>query len=491
MSTIRRRLTLHLLLVWVVLLAIGGGVAYSVTRTALTRQFDDALHAKATALAGHIEQNNSHVELELSSQFAGDFDTDGAAFFQISGTDGRVLLRSRSLRDEVIPLHEVGSNAPSRWNLKLNSELAVRAIAMPFQPRRAHEFREADEDQPLERRRARNPVERAASPELVAVVAVDRRNLDNSLSTLAIVLAGSGLLVLTLTAVSVPLLLRLEMAPLDRLTDQTQRITAESLSVRFPTDGLPGELTPIATRLNGLLERLQVSFERERRFSDDLAHELRTPIAEIRSLAELALKWPDGRSAETDRDVLHVALQMEKMVSRLLLIARSDAGQTGLVADRVELAPLVSGVCESYQARTKDRRLAVEVRIPSKLQIESDAVALRSIVANLFENAVEYSPVKSVLQIRCELENGKFALSVTNPVENLEPADVPYLFERFWRKDTARTGGEHAGLGLSLAQALATTIGFSLVAKLTNDRMLTRAAERPGAATASDAFAVG
>ena len=247
---------------------------------------------------------------------------------------------------------------------------------MMFQPRRANEGEEVNNGR-VEGR------EDQAGNELLVVLAVDRRTLDDSVASLAIVLAGSGLFVLVLTSVAVPLLLRHEMAPLDRLSDQTQRITAESLDVRFPTAGLPGELTPIATRLNGLLERLQVSFERERHFSDDLAHELRTPIAEIRSFAEMALKWPDSRTAETDRNVLDIAVQMERMVARLLLIARSGAGQTTLATDRVELAALVAAICESYQAKTLERRLTVEVGIPPKLQIESDTVALRHCVESV------------------------------------------------------------------------------------------------------------
>jgi two-component system sensor histidine kinase QseC len=466
MNTIRRRLTLHLLILWGVLLSIGGGIAYSVTRTALTRHFDEALHAKAAALAGQIEEHKRRIVLEISAQFKGEFDTDGSAFFQISDRTGRVIARSNSLHDESLPVDLAVTKAPKYWDLKVNSQLEARATTMLFQPRRANEGEEVKNSRVEDR-------EDQVRNELLVVLAVDRRTLDDSLSSLAIVLAGSGLFVLVLTTVAVPLLLRHKMAPLDRLSDQTQRITAESLDVRFPTAGLPGELTPIATRLNGLLERLQVSFERERHFSDDLAHELRTPIAEIRSFAELALKWPDGRPADTDQNVLDIALQMEKTVSRLLLIARSDGGQTALAHDRVELASFLGAICESYQARVLERHLLVNVRIPHKLQLEIDAVALRAILSNLFENAVEYSPIDSAIQIQSELNNGDIVLSMTNSVQRLSREDVPYLFERFWRKDAARTGGQHTGLGLSIARALATTIGFTLSATFQDDNRLT------------------
>ena len=94
-------------------------------------------------------------------------------------------------------------------------------------------------------------------------------------------------------------------------------------------------------------------------------------------------------------------------------------------------------------------------------------------MSNLFENAVEYSPTDSVIQIQSEVHNGTIILSITNPVQRLSREDVPYLFERFWRKDTARTGGQHAGLGLSIARVLAKNIGFTLSASLGGDNRLT------------------
>ena len=123
-----------------------------------------------------------------------------------------------------------------------------------------------------------------------------RRELDRTLATLQLVLAGSGLLLLAATALVVPRVLRRELKPLQSLAAEAARIDAASLSARFATEGLPGELAPIAARLNELLARLEDSFERERRFSSDVAHEFRTPVAELRSLAELAIKLPDTRA---------------------------------------------------------------------------------------------------------------------------------------------------------------------------------------------------
>jgi signal transduction histidine kinase len=118
---------------------------------------------------------------------------------------------------------------------------------------------------------------------------------------------------------TVPLLLRVELAPLDRLAEQTRQVSATSLGTRFSTEGLPRELLAISSPLNDLMERLQTAFERERQFSDDLAHKFRTPIAELRSLAEVALKWPEARSAEMNQNVVALAQRMDSKINRLLL----------------------------------------------------------------------------------------------------------------------------------------------------------------------------
>jgi two-component system sensor histidine kinase QseC len=279
--------------------------------------------------------------------------------------------------------------------------------------------------------------------------------------------------VLTLTSILVPAVLRHELAPLGELAAQAQRIEAESLSGRFTTSGLPGELVPISSRLNDLLQRLQKSFDRERQFSDDLAHEFRTPIAELRSLAEFSLKWPENRDEEMDKNVLTIALQMENIITSLLAIARGSMGAVTIAAMPVELGELVSSVCAAFQSRAETRGLKFHVVLPSNFKIHTDPTLFRSIVTNLLDNAVEYSQSGSVIKIKGESLDGRFGLGIGNKAERLESSDLPHLFDRFWRKDTARSGGEHSGLGLTLVQAFATSLGYSLKASLDEPGELT------------------
>jgi two-component system sensor histidine kinase QseC len=317
------------------------------------------------------------------------------------------------------------------------------------------------------------------------VVASDRRALDETLVTLALVLAASGLLLLVVTALVVPRVLSRELFPLNQLADQAARISADSLASRFPTEALPGELTPISSRLNDLLGRLQQSFERERSFSADLAHELRTPIAELRSMAELALKWPEAREAQTDREVLAIALQMQRIVNLLLALLRSEQGQLAVVRENVALGPLVESVWQPLAKKAASKQLDVARNIRDSDRIETDPVLLRSILSNIMDNAVEYSPPGGIVRIAAGVGSGRFTLQLTNTVEHLLPDDVPKIFDRFWRKDAARSNNEHSGLGLSLSRAFAQVLGYELTAAMNDESLLALSLSGPAFPTAA------
>jgi two-component system sensor histidine kinase QseC len=234
---------------------------------------------------------------------------------------------------------------------------------------------------------------------------------------------------------------------------------------------MPEELRPITSRLNDLLGRLEESFDRERRFSADLAHELRTPLAELRSLAEVELAWPEGKDSGQHRATLNIALQMEAMVTRLLEMARSENGEISLQTEPVLMAPLLNEVWQPLADKAKRKQLAFTFNVPPDAAIQTDRALFRSILTNLLANAVEYTPQNGRGEINWRKDTGE--LTVSNTVHDLGAADVPHLFERLWRKDKSRTGNDHCGLGLALSQTFAGFLGFNLKAGLNSERTLT------------------
>jgi two-component system sensor histidine kinase QseC len=243
---------------------------------------------------------------------------------------------------------------------------------------------------------------------------------------------------------------------------------------------MPMELLPICERLNDLLARLENSFTRERQFTADAAHELRTPIAELRSLSEVSLKWPDDAEA-TDlafQDALQIACKMETIILRLLALARSESGRQLIVLTDVSVAEMVEESWRSFSDRATENRLIVVREISSDLHLRTDHTLFEAIIANLFSNAVEYTPEGGTVRIWAGLQDSWVRLAVSNTVDHLAADDLPNLFERFWRKDAVRTPSEHTGLGLALSKAFAELLGYRLTAELT-DGTLTIALQGP------------
>jgi signal transduction histidine kinase len=454
MNSLRRQLTRHLL--GATLLLLGGGLAamFFAARDAAIDQFDFALRAKALALSTLTFATDDGVRVEFSDRFFRGFeDRKPRDFFELWSTMGQPIARSESLtRARELPRRAGTTTQPAYWNFNLPSGRPARAIGFVFHPK------------------LRAGATPAAATDVQLVVATDRDELDDTLWQLVGLAAGCAVLLVVATLWIVPRVLRRGLQPLGQLGEQAAAIDARSLATRFDSAALPTELQPIARRLNDLLARLEASFERERRYSADLAHELRTPLAELRSAAECALKWPESREPSTDRDTLAIAQQMERLVGHLLALARSEHGQQGLVLETVPLEPLVRDVWRAFADRAAERRLAVAVSLVPT-QAPADTALLRSILANLFDNAVDYAPTGGAVTIAVGEAGGRPAIVVANDAPTFTRSDLPHLFDRFWRKEAARTGGQHVGLGLSLARSFAEAMGWTLTAALDGSRL--------------------
>jgi len=451
MKSIRRQLTLTLLPGFGLLLVLSSTAIYFLTRAALLGEFDAGLQAKALTIMSLAEQSQDGIQLEPPNTFYGELNGNVTPrFYELWQADGKLCTRSESLNGVDLPRPLAMPSKPEYWNANLPGGQAGRAIGLRFTPKSENE--ETTQLRPLQ---------------AILVVAADRRSLDQTLAILAAVLAGAGLLTIAITVPMVGVSLRRGHAPLGQLARQAAAISADSLQSRFPVEPMPEELRPITARLNDLLGRLEGSFERERRFSADLAHELRTPLAELRSLAEVELAWPEGET-EKYHATLNIALQMEAMVTRLLELARSENGKISLQFESVLLAPLVEEVWHPLAARANGKQLAFDFKVPPDAVIQTDRALFRAILTNLFSNAVDYAPQNGRGEI--SWEGGLGQLTVSNTVDDLNAADVPHLFERLWRKDKSRTGGDHCGLGLAVSHTFAELLGFSLKARLSGEK---------------------
>ena len=261
------------------------------------------------------------------------------------------------------------------------------------------------------------------------------------------------------------------LAPLDRLGEAVAGVDAGSLATRFEIGPLPVELQPIAKRLNELLARLESAFAREKRFTATAAHELRTPLAELRSLAEVNLMTPasEAERAESWRDALAATRRMEALAVRLLELTRCEDPARLIHREPVALTDAVAEAWRPWAARAGERGVFLELDLPADLEARTDAAVLAIVLENLCGNGAEHAPTGTAVAVAGAREPDSVTLRIRNRAGTLTAADVPHLFERFWRKDGARTAGQHHGLGLALAAEFAAVIGGDLSAKLDGD----------------------
>ncbi|GAA5126240.1 sensor histidine kinase N-terminal domain-containing protein [Luteolibacter yonseiensis] len=462
MKSIRHQLTRQLVAGTLVIAGCGGAATYLTMRAAVLNQFDEALLGKARAISALTQQGRGgKPRLELDDVRSLGFTESGSEdFFQLRLLDGKSVARFPAFVS--LPRPENSTDSPVFQNIELPGDIDGRAVSFAFTP-----DREDDDDNDGDEKRRRKPV--AAT----IVVASSRHSLDTTLHMMLAAL-GMGTTVLLASAwIIVPRVLRRGMLPLDEFASRVSGINTDSLSTRLPETGTPSEIAPIARCLNDLLIRIGASFERERRFSADLAHELRTPLAELRSQAELSLKWPDTRAAGADADTLAIALRMEHLVTRLLALARAEGGHSGMVREKVPIQSAVLTAWRPFANQADAKGLRVTFNLPSDQTIESDPALLREILSNLFSNAVDYTPADGEVDVAGSPASSPFRLTVSNTVQDLDSKDVENMFDRFWRKEASRSDDEHAGLGLALARGYAQALGLDLGAGLDGPFRLT------------------
>ncbi len=249
--------------------------------------------------------------------------------------------------------------------------------------------------------------------------------------------------------------------PLQEMVRQTEQITANRLSDRIPIENPQDELGQMANVLNGLLHRLEESFDQLKRFTSDVSHELRTPLAAMRSVGEVALQ--KDQSPEAYRDVIGSMLEevtrLTRMIDALLTISRADAGQIGLQKSSFRFNDLVQEVVALVGVLAEEKEVALEVRGDNAVWIDADRTILRQAVLNLLDNAVKYSPVQSRVLITLmalpaaagQLTSAE--LLIADQGSGISAEYRTRVFDRFFRVDEARSreaGG--AGLGLSIAK---------------------------------------
>ncbi|MCX5684538.1 MAG: ATP-binding protein [Planctomycetota bacterium] len=473
-GSLRSRLLLLTVAGMTLVLAVFALAMNAAVDQSLTGGFDAALAATARTLAAEVDQEDGKImatfddaEMDLSVFKR----AERAEYFQLWSEDGTVVARSPSLGSADLPRGAASPEAPGFDPVVLLDCRRGRAVTFVFLPK-------------VEEKDGRSPG-RPTSGCATLVVARGTADIDAKRSAFRWLLGGAAAGTILLTLLVSALVVRQGLRPLDKLAAQIAAIREESLDTTIPPDGMPREMTPIVNRLNDLLHRLQDAFQRERAFTADAAHELRTPLAGIRATLEVALsraRTPEEYQGAL-RESVEIVGHMQAVVTDLLLLARLEGGQVPLRPEPVPLGQEVERLWRPLAGLAEKRAVRFASQVPADLVAAADRELLAMAISNLLANAAEYTNDGGRIEISGRAAEGKVELAFSNTACCLSPEQAEHVFERFWRGDAARAAGVHCGLGLALVDRAVAVLGGKASAAVSPDGVFTVRLVLPAAAS--------
>ena len=423
---------------------------YFAVERALWGAFDDDLRDLAATLAGSVELDHEGYDLELLARGTTTSAQPGRrTHLQVWSPDGAPMYRSPGLVGAELPRF-----GPDVFALGVG-DAELRGIVLRFAP-------------------AFDPEDGVVSTELLTItVAREVAGTRGLLATIAGWFLGLGLVILLAAALAVRLGVGRGLRPLAEIGARIAAIDEHVLTARVPEGDLPRELQPVVVRLNALLSRLEAAFARERRFTADAAHELRTPLAILHAMLELALQRPrsPAEHCETLAAALATVEQTTGLVERLLMLARLDAEAGAHRHAACELHALVIVAWETLATAASERGLVLRDQVDPAQVCDADPDALRLILTNLLGNAAAYTTPGGWVAVESDPDAG-VVLAVVDSGPQLTAEQLTAVFDRFWRGDAARSDDGHFGIGLALVRSLCAALGWTVSAENRDDGSL-------------------
>jgi two-component system OmpR family sensor kinase len=253
------------------------------------------------------------------------------------------------------------------------------------------------------------------------------------------------------------------LRPIEAVTAELDAIGPANLGSRLTPPPVADEVARLTAVINALLERLERASATERRFASDAAHELRTPLAVLRTGLEVALAR--DRSAQQNRAALGDAhrevLSLCRIADELLMLSRLN-GEVMVDRQRLNLSALLSEIAATVGPLAQAREIKLSVNAPEDVFVHGNAAHLRRLIVNLLDNALKFTPAAGLIEVGLKSDSNRAIIRVADTGEGIHPADLPHIFDRFFRG--AGSPGDGSGLGLSLCREIARAHGGDIAA---------------------------
>ena len=249
------------------------------------------------------------------------------------------------------------------------------------------------------------------------------------------------------------------LAPVNCIIESAERIGVRNLSRRLEVPRAKDELRRLAEQVNAMLDRIETSVKRITQFTADASHDLRTPLALIRTNAEVALRRPrsDSEYRETLARILSTSEETTELIEQLLLLARADANVAQLKLEPTALSPLLQAVAQKAGVLAAGKGLVFSyATLPSAHTLFANPPALERLLLSVLDNAIKYTPPGGHVSLGVSVENSEAIIEIADTGIGISEKDLPHVFERFYRADQARSRETRgSGLGLSIAKWIA------------------------------------
>lgn len=440
---IRWRLTLFNALTIGVILLVSGTALFFFVREALLSNVEDAARDRALAVARTLESGRAVDEDELGSP------TLEGVFVVVRDENGRVLAQSfdlpaRARNSDSVWGQALRSNRPAEGTVEISEDSPAYVYAVPADP--------------------------GTGPARVVEAGQSYESAHRALETFGRVLVLVVLAAFLISLGGAYLLARAALSPVGAVAAAARKITESDLSERLPIDNPKDEIGSLAATMNGLLSRLEAAFarreealsrleealDRQRRFVADASHELRSPLTNIEGYSEMLRQWalrnPD-RARESVEAIEAESGRMRELVEGLLALARGEEGPPPDV-ERHDLGAVAAEAVRSARAAAGGK-VTIGYEPPGReIVAVCDRARIYQALSILLDNAIKYTPEGGKARVEAREREDLAELEVSDTGVGIAPEKLPFVFERFYRADEARTRGG-AGLGLAIARQIA------------------------------------
>jgi two-component system heavy metal sensor histidine kinase CusS len=433
--SIASQLILLFTLATALLLACGLGVFYSLVVRHAFAEDNAVLADKISALSADLHESGPDIFAEeLKGRHAGE---QAAYWIRLLDSQGRTYAETPGM-DHLLP--------PEIFPSPQKSESAVRDLKDYRRGSKLFSLVALSEE--------------SRGQACTLQVAQDRSSderVERNFAVLFIIVLSGSVLASGFIAVTVT---KRGLRPLGEMTRSLGRIGPTHLKERVAPADWPRELQPLAIAFDDMLKRLDDSFTRLSQFSADLAHELRTPVANMLGEAQVALTRE--RTAAEYRETLESTIaeceRLSRIVDNLLFVARVDAAREPIARKRFDARAAVEKIAAFYQTIADDRH--VMISCSGEAQLYADPDLFERAVGNLLDNALRFTPENGSIQITLSEHDADFEVAVSDSGCGIAPEHLPRVFDRFYRAESSR-GSDGAGLGLALVKSIVDLHGGS------------------------------